>query len=104
MPFFKLVRGRHAHAGKVYEPGDVFETDEDLTLGNFPGAERWLPAVDPKTVKAAPKKAKDEAGADAAFANMTIAELRSYAAEGEINLGDATTKKELIAAIKKAEA
>lgn len=49
-------------------------------------------------------EAKDPASAEKQIADMTVAELKTYAKEHEIDLGDAAKKPDILAAIQAAEA
>jgi hypothetical protein len=97
---FKLMAGVHSEGNKVFKRGEVFESNNDLTKHNKPGeAERFL--LLSEAAQAAEAKAKEDESD--AFKEMTVAELKSYAAEGEIDLSGAYNKADIIARIKEAE-
>lgn len=96
---FKLVAGVHSEGGKVYKRGDVFESKTDLRAHNKPGSERFI-FLSEEAIAASNQAKEDEADA---FKEMTVAELKSYAAEGDIDLSGAYNKADIIARIKEAE-
>lgn len=96
---FKLVRGRHNDGTKTYCPGDIIESSTDLSIHNTPDAPRFLP-YEVKVITEAPAPTKSISDA---FEEMTIAELRSYADEGEIGLSGCHSKAAIIARIKDEE-
>ena len=97
---FKLMAGVHSEGNKVYKRGEVFESKTDLSSHNRPGEpERFL--LISEAVQAAESKAnEDEVDA---LKEMTVAELKSYAAEGDIDLSGVYNKADIIAKIKESE-
>lgn len=96
------VTGRGA-GRRVYNPGDVIETDTDLTRFNVPNAPPKFEVVHGDAVAAAAKKGFETVGVPAdGLDAMTVADLRAMAAEEEIDLGGAATKAAIVAAIRAA--
>ncbi len=95
---FKLVRGRHNDGTKTYGPGDIIESPTDLSLHD-PQQLRFVPILE--NVVTAPAE-KQESASDG-YNEMTVAELRSYADEGEIDLSGCHSKAAIIARIKDEE-
>lgn len=126
---FRLLAGGHSVILKqavnpgdkveyyTYHKDDVFESATDLELLNAPPATNLRKKfervpdntpVTPMTVRptnSAPPYPLDSASSpqfNDALENMTIAELKQYAAEEEIDLGKASKKEEVIEVIRKA--
>lgn len=97
---FKLMSGVHAEAGNVYKRGDVFESKTDLRAHNKPGEPERYIFLSEAALQAESQAKEDESDA---LKEMTVAELRSYAAEGEVDLSGAYNKADIIARIKEAE-
>tara|TARA_Y100000361_G_scaffold36089_1_gene30576 strand:- start:30000 stop:30317 length:318 start_codon:yes stop_codon:yes gene_type:complete len=95
---FKLIRGRHNDGAKTYKPGDIIESSSDLSLHD-PQQLRFVPILE--NVAVAPVE-KQESTSDG-YSEMTVAELRSYADEGEIDLSGCHSKAAIIARIKDEE-
>lgn len=100
---FKLLRGLHSHGGKTYQPGNVVESDTDFVarFGRLK-FERLLDDTAPITQQAADQAA--EAGFETVnelrdLSKMTVSQLRTYAAENEVDLGDARTKDQILAVL-----
>jgi hypothetical protein len=83
--------------GKLFnfQPNDV-----DAFIKANPGAKR----VDTPAVSTAPTEAELAATAALGIDHMTVAQLKEYADEHEIDLDRASVKADIIAAIKNAEA
>ena len=115
---YKIHTGRHENTdGKTYGPGhengDVFVTEQSTLLQhNHPGMKRFsllkedVPTVtepvmpvsdETPTLTPTTEKQKDD-GLD----KMTVAELRSFAADAEIDILGLNKKDELIATIRRA--
>lgn len=97
MAKYRVLRGRHAH-GKdkngsqiVYGPGDIVETDVDLTKLNAVGPklsrkfEKVADGVSP-TKKAEGSPTVRAGAPDDNLDSMTVSELRQFAEEEEIDL------------------
>lgn len=84
MPRFELLSGIHNEGGKTYYPGDVINSASNLAEHNKPNAFRFRPLP------------KSEADRDEGLDAMTVSQLREFAAEEEIDLGDATKKDEIL--------
>lgn len=98
MPSFKVLRGVLQENGKTYKKGDVITTDTDLLKHNEPSHPRYAEVLgDTATV------VKEQEAVDESLNEMSFAELKSYAQEGEVDITGATTKADLIAKIKQAE-
>jgi len=112
---FKLLRGIHSEgmdAGNrpcIYEPGDIIATNNDLQRHNVNGMlprfellTNDSPAPKPEAIpkKIPPIEQAQPKQDDEGWEKMTMAELRSMAAEEEIDLGGVTKKADLIVVIK----
>jgi len=105
--FFELLSGVHsegldANGGpRIYEPGDVIQTTRDLGLLNYPGMNpRYKEVEEPIVEPSLPREKTAKANPSGGWEAMTVAELRSLAAEEEIDLKDATKKNEIISLIR----
>ena len=94
---FKVLRGCHSEGGKIYKKGDIVESATDLLKHNDPKEPRFASVDD--VVETASADAEKHEG----LAEMTFAELKTYAEEGEIDITGLTTKDQLIAKIKESE-
>lgn len=97
--WFKLLNGLHDQGdGKVYRRGDVVNSKQDLEKRFGPA--KFQRVADPAQVKeeepvaSAPVSVQDE------FSDMTVAELKQFAASEEIDLGSASRKDEILAVIR----
>ncbi len=96
---FKLMSGVHAENGKVYKRGDNFETKNNLESHNKPGQpERFVLLSESQALVSTPKTDEEDA-----LKEMTVAELKSYAQEGDVDLSGVYNKADIIARIKEAE-
>jgi hypothetical protein len=95
---FKLVRGRHNDGTKTYGPGDIIESSTDLSVHD-PQQLRFVPILENLPSVATEEKQSSAEG----YEEMTVAELRSYADEGEIDLSGCHSKAAIIARIKDEE-
>ena len=113
---FKLLMGGHEHgrtddgtpngnlvkapAGKAvrYKRGDIIETDIDLAkrLG-----ESKFQRLRPDELGEEPQE--DEVVQDT-FSSMSVKEIRKFADDEELDLGDAKSRPEVLAAVRKAVA
>jgi len=88
---FRLIRGVHQEGGQTYVAGvdgqDVIETDKDLSKHNDSVRPRFQLIEEFAAVN-------QQTGSDVLRAK-TIKELREFAMEEEIDLGDATRKEEI---------
>jgi hypothetical protein len=96
---FKLLVGQHAEHGRVYKAGDIIETDYDLNRFNAPKAEKFQ-RITGEEAQAITQSQAAQAPVDETLESMTLQELRNLAAEEELDLGNAKTKAEIIAAIR----
>lgn len=93
---FKLLQGVHREGGKTYEKGDIIPSVTDLAKHNTVGAMKFMPADN--IVPTAEVEADDD---DEDFKEMSVAELRSFAEEGDVDLeGCGNNKQKIIAKIK----
>lgn len=89
---YKLLRGRHYQGAgrkpKMYLPGDIIETSVDLheVFNDYRKEKFQLISTD---------------GGDG-LEELTVAELRKYADDGEIDLQKCVVKRDIIAAIRSA--
>lgn len=132
MALYKLLRGKHAQgffpkghpfAGQpiTYEPGDIIESPNNLlgsngnmdarTLGKAHLGDKFELVTDDRAVptdKINAKPATDEEEAagqgDDGLDKMNVTDLRKLAEGDDIDLGQARTKPEIIAAIRAAYA
>lgn len=95
---FRVLYGVHAEGGKVYRKGDIVESASDLLKHNIPGQAPRYGSLDDVVPTESREKEETEA-----YEEMTFAELKSYAEEGEIDITGATTKAQLIQKIRAAE-
>lgn len=93
MARFKLLRGIHVNmkTGKTSNPGDVIDSDQDLT-NNGQDRKKYelLPSVEP--IGNLVSDARD-------LSKMTIPSLKKLAEDEGIDLGDATLRDEIVEAI-----
>jgi hypothetical protein len=95
---FKLIAGMHDQGdGRVYKRGDVITSEKELD--RIHGANRFLRLAD-SSVPVLPSAPSQEV--DDEFSGMTVAELKKFAEEEEIDLEGATRKEEILSAIRKA--
>ena len=97
---FRVLRGTHHEGGRHYGVGDIVESASDLTKHNVVGSTKFAKADE--VIVDQPESVDDEDNADA-FEEMTVAELRQWAEEGDINLTGCVTKAEIIERLTKAE-
>lgn len=125
MPKFRLLRGHHIQEDVVFNPGQVIETDSDLTKFNSPQSirfERIIEESKPETLeeleaKVAKLKAAQQPTInpttptqsstptvkepkDDGLEQMTVAQLRSFAEEAGIDLLGVNKKEDIIAVIR----
>jgi hypothetical protein len=97
---FKILGGSlNIGDGKIYQRGDVVQSEKELDK-RF-GARKFQRLDVPPGFQAtavAPAEKEDE------FSGMTLAELKKFAEDEEIDLGSATRKEDVLAAIHKAVA
>ena len=115
---FKLLSGVHQHGGKTYKVGQVVVSGEDLAK-RF-GADKFQRLEDASTSNFGPAPGPEsalrddtgpapESGDDQLpetgdeLDDLNVAQLKQYAATHGIELGGATKKADLIAAIRAAE-
>ena len=93
---FKLLGGLHDQGdGKIYTRGDTVRSEKELD--RLMGSRKFLRMETNTVVVDSPKPvAEDE------FSGMTVAELKKFAEEEEIDLEGATKKEDLLVAIRKA--
>lgn len=98
---FKLLRGAHADDSGVHEMGEVFDTDQDLNLMNAPGGIKFEQVSKEEEAAAEPPPPKDDVPPDTGddLEGMTVSELKSFAAEEEVDLTGVSRKADIIAAI-----
>lgn len=99
---YQLLRGTHQDATGTHEPGAIVESEIDLVAKQ--GADRWRrvssnftspassqPSVPPTQVPKVEDDGLDE---------LTVAELRQYAEENELDLSGKSRKDEIVQAIR----
>lgn len=96
---FKLIAGMHDQGdGRVYKRGDTVFSEKELD--RLQGSNRFLRLADTNAPVVAPpvpvREVEDE------FGGMTVAELKKFAEEEEIDLDGATKKEIILAVIRKA--
>lgn len=91
------------HEGKVYPAGSIVDLPTEIAMGLVQSAPKEFTYVDvpPAAVKdqeldASAEDIKDE---DVCLDNLTVEELKRFAADNDINIGKATRKADIIAAI-----
>ena len=90
MTKFEILRGVHITAEKTYYPGEIVESDDPLDeLHNKPHSIRIRKLPDHEPITAVPN----------ALSSMTVPELKELAEAEEIDLGEATKKADIMAAI-----
>lgn len=123
---FKLVAGRHVDRSggvrKTYVKGDIIETEQDLSVHNSYGSLKFLALGEVPEGQASkdtgmtdedriskPIQTESEDGDDDAedidvenLEQYSVAVLRKFADQMDIDLGSATRKAEIIVAIKAA--
>lgn len=93
---FKLLQGVHREGGVTYEKGDIIPSVTNLAKHNTVGAMKFMPADN-----IVPTVEVESADDDDDYKEMTVAELRSFADEGDIDLeGCGNNKQKIIAKIK----
>ena len=84
--------------------GDLIDTDQDLLQENAPGYPARFERLDGIPGFAAPDLgpdlAKSNAKLERALSRMSVEQLRKYAEDEEIDLGEAGTKEEILEAIR----
>lgn len=103
---FKLVKGSHYEGagkdGKLYKKGDLIETGIDLAERfNTPGNLKFIPCEDGEPVIDVddPDELPTDDEGNILFEKMTVAKLKRFAEENEVDIGDASTKAELVKAL-----
>lgn len=106
---FLLLRGLHAakygDLEVVHHPKDMVESSLDLCkLFNSPGSTRFqrAPSSAQVTVQGKPLDGSAVRAQVENLEQMTVAELREYAANNEVELGNATKKDEIVETIRAA--
>ncbi|MGM9562143.1 MAG: hypothetical protein ACI3WT_07865 [Phascolarctobacterium sp.] len=91
------------HEGKVYPAGSIVDLPTEIAMGLVQSSPKEFTYVDvpPAAVKdqeldASAEDIKDE---DVCLDNLTVEELKRFAADNDINIGKATRKADIIAAI-----
>lgn len=84
---------RGYYGSKIREPGEVFTVADDVKLGS------WMEPIHPLDHDADGRKGGSLPSDADGFDGMTIPELKAYAESKGIDLGDATRKADIIAAI-----
>lgn len=89
---YQVLAGQHREGGKTYNKGDVVDSKTNLLRLNADGLD--------------PKFRRVEEDGNVAVANdgldeMTVDDLKAFAAEEEIDLGKATRKEDIVSAIRK---
>lgn len=100
------VRVRVGNTDVLVERGGLLPAQVDADTVKRLMAKGMVKQFDPPKPEPEPE-AKAEVGPDAGdtpVARMTVGELREYAAEHDIDLGDATRKDDILAAIAAAQA
>jgi hypothetical protein len=99
---FRLNSGIHSEGGKTYMPGDVFESASDLSVHNVRGD---LPRYERVTTSIALSHGETPADRDPlGIHQLSVPELRQWADNEEIDLGDATRKSDILKTIENAYA
>lgn len=94
---FRLMHGIHDQGdGRLYKRGDVVVSDQELDK-RF-GYNRFQRLDDQAAVSSAPSNEP----VDDVFSDMTVAELKKFAEEEEIDLDGATKKDVILAVIRRA--
>jgi len=96
---FRVLGGNHSQDGKVFQKGDIVETDKPLDKIMANKFVRILEGA--SATEEAPTNKLDTEVADG-LQNMTVAELKAFAADEEIDLGTATKKAEILNTIRAA--
>lgn len=106
MSKFRVLRGQHTESEKtdgtprVYSRGDVLESKTDLLRHNSRAGEAKFERVgdDAETTSDTGIASCDQRSSNT-LDDMTVEELRTLAAEEEIDLSESKTKRHIIAAI-----
>jgi hypothetical protein len=93
---YQLLRGMNQNEQGTQNPGDIVESEVDLVATQ--GADRWR-KVDKNFSPPASTPAAHAAENDG-LEEMTVAELREYADENEIDLSGKSRKDEIVQAIR----
>lgn len=102
MPRFRLNSGIHSEGGKTYTPGDVFESASDLSAHNVRGD---LPRYERVTSSIALSHGEKPADRDPlGIHHLSVPELKKWAENEEIDVGDATRKSQITKIIENAYA
>lgn len=91
--------------GVVYQAGSIVELPDDEARKLIDVAEKEFSCVDAEPeVDAAPEKLEADSDGDASisFGEMTVEELKCFAADNGIDLGKATKKADIISLIEAA--
>lgn len=111
---FRILRGKHNQGERhpdgrpvIYARNDVVESETDLCKLNAGMATKKFERVDDSTPltnpdaagKSVPSPETVDPNEDT-FNEMTVAELRQFAEQEEIDLGKARTKDEIIAVLR----
>lgn len=102
-PFVVILDGETTR----FAPGDTIDTDvaEALHLGDhlFEDGDNGLTEKIAATVAAQRNKTSGRSTTSTELGDMTVAQLKSYAADNGLDVGDATKKADLLTAIADAE-
>jgi len=103
---FKVLRGRHTEGGVMYQAGEVVDSSSDLNKHNSPGSrkfEQLSGEVADAPSASLPESSEDdedpEEGSDE-LDGMTVAQLKTFAAEEEIDLSGVSRKSDILSAIR----
>jgi len=104
---FRINTGSHVDENnKRHLRGSKFTTKNNLLKHNLPGENRFE-LLDKNEVKEGedtlPSAESEDDEDEIEYSDMTVAQLREYATENEIDLDDAKSKVDIIAAIELAE-
>lgn len=107
---FKILMGIHGEGGKIYackkaqkdiasdaHAGDIIHTDSNLEEKfNSRGATKFIP-YDGENFAA--DRVEPDAQGDIDFESFTVAELKKFAEDNEIDLGPATSKADILSIV-----
>lgn len=97
---YKVLRGRHAEYGRVYDIGDIVDSRSDLDVLNSLNSQKFE-YIGPGTYSKT-SSTESEAGQDS-LDSMTVAQLKELAEGEEIDLDGATRRDEILTIIKEAQ-
>ena len=98
------VRVRVGNTDVLVERGGLLPAQVDADTVKRLMAKGMVKQFDPPEPEPEAKAEPDLDAGDTPVARMTVGELREYAAEHDIDLGDATRKDDILAAIAAAQA